>query len=393
MNETLIKSPRAASIRLQLAIAKSALVRATELPNPTIFMDNGYKAEFTYRYGVSIPIEPPWKLALRIFAAKKQIQLADLEILKSLWTLRGDIRRAYVQALLAGERYVALTELAELYENLLVIAQKRFQAGDVAQVDVFRTELARDQALLEKEQIGNDVSRLKQSMNVLLGRPHDYALEMPRLPAFLLKAEKQDLLPNFDKPLPELPALIHRAKNNRLEVKIISQSIRSNEAKLKLSIGNIMPTPVLGIGSSVVNGPANPGTKTNYHGFFVQGYAEIPIFNVQQGDISLYRMTIQQLRAELSTQENIVEQDVVKAYRHILGLREKIRTYQTKILKRSEEIARITRKSYEVGESEIASVLMAQQANVQVRNEYLDTVSAYQIAYTELEQSIGEPLD
>ena len=101
MNETLMQSPRAASLRLQLGIAKSGVARATELPNPSIFMDNGYKAEFTYRYGVSVPIEPPWKLALRLLAAKKQIALADLQIAKGLWVLRGDIRRTYAAALIA----------------------------------------------------------------------------------------------------------------------------------------------------------------------------------------------------------------------------------------------------------------------------------------------------
>lgn len=46
MSETLTGSPRAASLRLQLGIAKSGLIRATELPNPSIFMDNGYRLNF-----------------------------------------------------------------------------------------------------------------------------------------------------------------------------------------------------------------------------------------------------------------------------------------------------------------------------------------------------------
>lgn len=392
MTETLVQSPRAASLRLQLAIAKSALVRAKQLPNPTIFMDNGYKAEFTYRYGVSVPIEPPWKLALRVLAAKKQIQLADLEISKALWSLRGEIRRAYAEVLVARERLETLTELAELYQRLLVVAQKKYKAGDVAEVDVFRAELAHNQAEISRDQMSSNLTKFGQSMNVLLGRRHDYQLVVPRLPPFKLKAEQQDFLPDFEKSLPELPSLISRAKANRLEVKIVDQNISANEAKLRLSYGNIVPTPVLAAGSSVVNGPPNPGNQTNFHGFFLQGYAEIPIFNRQQGDISQYRMTIRQLRAESVTQQNIVDQDVVKAYRTVLALRQKIDAFQTKVLARSDQIAQLTRKSYEVGESDIASVLLAQQANVQVRNEYLDTVYAYEIAYTDLEQSIGTTL-
>lgn len=54
-DEGLINSPRTESVRRQLGVTRSQLIRATELPNPSIFMDNGYFAEFTYRYGVAIP--------------------------------------------------------------------------------------------------------------------------------------------------------------------------------------------------------------------------------------------------------------------------------------------------------------------------------------------------
>ena len=37
----------------------------------------------------------------------------------------------------------------------------------------------------------------------------------------------------------------------------------------------------------------------------------------------------------------------------------------------------------------MAAVLLAQQENLDVQNEYLDAVYAYEMAYTDLEQSIG----
>jgi outer membrane protein TolC len=46
-----------------------------------------------------------------------------------------------------------------------------------------------------------------------------------------------------------------------------------------------------------------------------------------------------------------------------------------------------------VGQSDISDTLIAQQQNIQVRKDYLDAVSNYQQAYTDLEQSIGEPIE
>lgn len=400
MSETLMQSPRAASLRLQLGIAKSNLIRATEMPNPSIFMDNGYRAEFTYRYGFAVPIEPPWKMALRIVAAKKEIKRVDLEIEKALWALRGDIRRAYTEVLIGQERYETLKELMDLYEVLLTTAEKRWRAGDVARVDVYRADLAYTQATINRDQALTEVVRSKQSLNVLLGRKHDLEMNIPRLDSvpFQLKSEKLSYLPDLETPVPSLDKLEMIAYDHRLNIKVVDQAIRASQAGLNVSYGNILPTPAIGVGSSVVNGPplgpdAAAGAKNNFHGFFFQTFVELPIFNFQQGNISKYRSMIKQLTAERDTQRNIVEQDVVQAYQAVVIQRRKIQTYQEKALARSAEIARLIQKSYQVGEIDITSALQAQQANVQVRNEYLDAIKAYELAYTDLEQSIGTTLN
>lgn len=392
MDETLMKSPRAASIRLELGIAKSTRIRATELPNPSFIVDNGYKAEFTYRYGVSVPIEPPWKLVLRLVAAKKQIGLADLQIAKGLWFLRGDIRRSYTEALLAQERYETANELCQLYEQLLAMAKVRFDVGDVAELDVQRAELAVERTRINRDLMLNKVVRAKQGLAVLLGRSYDAAFDVPRLPLFKLKAEKLDYLPDLESTLPELPQLLSKAFQNRLEIKIVDQSIRLNGANLKLAYGNIMPNPTIGIGSSVVNGPpveVDANNRNNFHGFFFQTNAPLPIFNFNQGDISLFRARIKQLHGELETQKNIVEQEVVQAFRAVQMQRERIQQLQDKTLERSKKVAQMSQKSYEIGQSDMASVLVAQQSNLDIRYEYLDAVYAYEIAYTDLEQAIG----
>jgi outer membrane protein TolC len=63
------------------------------------------------------------------------------------------------------------------------------------------------------------------------------------------------------------------------------------------------------------------------------------------------------------------------------------------VLADSNEVARLSRRSYEVGQSDINSTLLAQQANIQIRSQYLDAVMQYQQAYTDLEQACGTPLE
>lgn len=401
MNETLINSPRASAVRFNLGVTRAQLIRATELPNPTIFMDSGYKAEFTYRYGATLPIEPPWKLVFRVLAAKKQIKQTDFEIRNALWQLRGDIRRAYTELVVAQETFETLTDLYELSARLNEVAEKRFQAGDVPELDVLKARLLNGQNAIERDVGGRRVIQARQALAILLGRSAQTDVQVPRLSPFKLKAEAIDLLPDFNKDLPQLDVLMAAAKENRLELKVLEQSIKTGQANLRVAYGNVIPNPIVGAGSSAVNGPRidtrtlNPGDPlpiNKFNGYFIQVYQELPIFNFNQGDISLYRATLRQLKSQVVAQENIIQQEVSSSYQKVLAARQKILTYQEKLLNDSNEVARLSRRSYEVGQSDITSTLLTQQANIQIRNQYLDAVNTYQQAFTDLEQSIGTTL-
>ncbi len=119
---------------------------------------------------------------------------------------------------------------------------------------------------------------------------------------------------------------------------------------------------------------------------------ELPILNFQQGDLSQYKATGRQLQIEIKAQENIVTQEVVTAYQRMVGAKRKIEIYQDRLLARTLEIVRPARLGYEIANSNINDVLLAQQSAIAVKTEYLEAVAAYQIAFKDLEQSIGTPL-
>src|SRR6185437_13159623 len=117
-----------------------------------------------------------------------------------------------------------------------------------------------------------------------------------------------------------------------------------------------------------------------------------PTFTFSQGDITGLKYTIRQYQAQISATRNEIQSDVTTAYTHLIAARKKIAIYQDHILDDSEKVARLARRSYEVGQTDITSTLAAQQANVQVKQAYLDAINTYQQAFTELEQAVGVPL-
>ena len=389
LNEVLLSGPRAAAIRSQLGISKSAYAQATVLPNPAIEFDNGF-AELTFRLGLAIPIEPPWKLVLRLLAAKQQIRTATLQMQQLLWTLRGECRRSYTEIVVANESESMMRELTELTRQLAEVAQKRFQVGDVARLDVFKAELAEQQAEIDANQATRRVIQAREQLNIIMGRFEDSRLEVPKLPAFQLRGAENDLLPDLSKQMPPLSQYIDDAIRNRLEIKIVKQEIVTNKSNLNNAIGNIIPNGALMVGKDTqFNPPDNPTARRDY----IQGSFPLPILDLQQGEIARLKATGKQLGFELVSQENVVRGQVALAYRKLVNTRENIRKYQDGVIAKSERVAELGRVSYKLGQTDITAALTAQQANIQIRNLYLTEILNYQQAFTDLEQAVGHLLN
>jgi outer membrane protein, heavy metal efflux system len=233
------------------------------------------------------------------------------------------------------------------------------------------------------------MARGKQQLNVVLGSTLNQDVSVPSLPSFRLRAEKSEMLPDFSLPVPKLNDLLEQALANRLELKITKQQIVVAQAQLYNAIGNIIPDPVLANGHSATG---NPPAGPKLFGFFVTLNFELPVLTFSQGDIAKLKATIRQYYQQYHAQENQITGEVAGAYNNLMAARERIRVYQEHVLADSDEVAQLARLSYQVGQADITATLLAQQANVHVRSQYLDAVTAYQQAFTDLEQAIGEPL-
>ena len=394
LDDTLINSPRAAAIRCQLGITRANYAAATAWRNPGFFMDQAPLGEAVSRIGPVMNWTPPWQLAFDLLVARREVIQTKLEILRDLWSLRSDARRAYTEVVVAQETADALRQLVELASRVHTIAQKRFDAGAVPEFDVYKAKLALSQAELALAQGRQRVVKAKQRLNLLMGKKAEDALEVPSLAAlvrspFRLRTERNYFLPNLQAQLPALDDFFEEARKCRFELKVVKQQIAVNKANVMNSYGNIIPNGQLALGSSAAgNAPSGPKIKT----FYFTLLQELPITNIQQGDIARYKAVGKQLLYQLAATENQVDSDVSAAYQDVLTYRERIRLYQDHVLADSQEVARLARRSYEVGHTDITGVIQAQQANFQTELQYVMDVQAYQQAYIDLEQSVGRPL-
>jgi cobalt-zinc-cadmium resistance protein CzcA len=380
LNEGLANSPRTAAARAQLGITKSNLVQANVLPNPGVFIDNQY--QFTYKLGVSMLVEPPWRLVFRRAAAKKQITQTDLEISRTLWLFRGDVRRTYCEAVIAREMASVRRQLLEIMRRLQTIAKERFDNGDVPRLDVHRAELAVIQAELQVEQADILVTQANEQLSILLARQNFNVAPAP------LKEITDELISHAGK-LNSQRDLLQAAHNNRLELKIVVQQNLVNDANLKVARGNILPAPRFTVGGMTedhINSPLNRKTV------FFQSLVELPVLDRQQGLIARAKATGEQLHFELLSQQNIINAQVCLALRKLQTAVVRIEKYRDHAIPVSDTISTAADLSYRIGQTDINSALLAQQENIIVQTQYLDSLLACELAMNDLEQAIGIPL-
>ena len=396
LNEALIKGPRAAAVRAQFAIARANYPAATQAPNPILFLDRGLAAEQVNRLGPDFTWDPPWKLIFRLLIAKRMVAQSKIDLMTQIWSLRHDARAAYIELVVAQETQKTLIQLYELNARLLTVSEKRYQAGDVPQLDVLKAKLSAASSEVDVGVGAKRVTRARQQLNILMGRPPEGPVSVPALPAYTsekprveLRAEKSDILPDFSRPVPPLKDFINIAFAHRLELQSLAMQVKVNNANLAGAYGNVIPDPNFTTGKSTAGNP-NAGPKLT--AVFMTLSQELPISNTNQGAIWQYKATGNQLKYQILAQRNQILADVSSAYNNLLAARKKLKVYQDRLLSDSNEVARLARRSYESGQSDITATLQALQANVQVRNAYLDAVNSYGSAFTDLEFAVGKPL-
>jgi cobalt-zinc-cadmium efflux system outer membrane protein len=386
LDTSLSNSPRLSSVRALLGVARANYAQASVLPNPGIYLANNYGN--SYLLGASIPVEPPWKLYFRLVVAKRQLEQTKLDILRQLWLFRGEVRRNYVQLVMAEEMLRARRELMELANKICDASKTQYDAGNAPGLDVHRAKLAYIQAKMDCEQAEIQVAQTKEQMNLIMGRKPEAPVSVPSLPG-VKTAPNSELLPDFNHNFPNREELVATALKNRMELKVAQQAISVNEANLKNAVGNIIPTPRFVTGKVVERNPPTGPTTTNA---FFQAYIDAPVFNLQQGDIARFKAMRAQLKLDRESQENQISGQVSLAYHRVLAARQRLKTFQEEALPESESVAKISAHGYEIGQLDLNTLLDSQRANIQTKSQYFDAVLAYQLAFNDLEQAIGVPL-
>lgn len=362
-----------------LPVAEANLIIAKYFPNPSVSAaSENAKGGALHPADIQGEIELGRKRYWRIKLAKEQISKTELEIAKILWEIHTQVHGTYANLSIGLGLYELAKKRIDFYGSLVDIAEKRFQAGDISQLELDR---ARMQLLSAENDLSEFTGRLKRAkidFNHILGRESNSELELGKPEELTPKIKIQEYEP--------LKNILSEALNKRLEVAILEKDFGITRAKLKKAQWERLPN------LKIETGAVKPNVSGDNWGVYTALGAELPVFNRRQGEIKQAKAEIEYLKKEEERIKHDIDIEVANAKSDLQIREEQVSRFQEKLLGQAENILEMIKTAYQKGKLSLTDVLNAEQQNRDLKQKYLGSLLDYQIALANLEYAVGVPL-
>jgi len=325
-------------------------------------------------FGISQPFEFPTKQILRGKIAGKESE----ELLQEIDLLKLDIvflvKHAFYNLLLSQENQKYSQQNLELSQDFLEKAQYKFEAGDVAKVEVLRAQVEVAKAQNALRRIHNEVQLAKANLNYLMARRKYEPLKVQGE----LKAKPASL---------DYETLKQRAIAFRPEMKKIRFSLDRQNLLKSFANQSYFPDFEVGVNRHKVVGE---GKWWDFTLSFT-----IPLFFWQpaKGEIAEANAHILALNKEFEHLENAIILEVEDAYLNAVTATNQITMFEEEILSQAEEVYNMFSFSYQEGEISSIELIDARRTLLESQTSYAAALFNYRSAIAALEKSIGQSME
>lgn len=359
--------------RQQRALALAGLTTARQLPNPTVAFT---AARDTPHEGVSldIPIELGGKRGKRLAVAREEQKGTELDIAVLARQIRRRTREAFYLSLSAHDQTAQAKNALDLATRIRDLAQQRYEAGDVAQLEVLQADVEVARASADYETMAQGQRAAEVALAALLNR--DLGTPIP------LQAQLQEIPPE-----PTLQSVTEQAMSSSGDLLKTTQDLRTEERRLDLAKAQKIPNIDLS-GGADFNSP--PDFRVGGKGGIA---VTLPLFYHGQGEVAQSSARLELLRATMASQRSSVAAAVAGAYFDYAAKVHQVQQYRDRVLPETVRLEQMAEDSYQSGKTNVLTLLDAQRRLNDIRKAYLDALLAAQSSFATLEEAVGAPLD
>lgn len=356
-------------------------------PNPTLSLtvdgtqiapNNGVWEPFAGTFespGISYLHERRHKRDLRLESAKKGTQVAEFSHTDLERTLLFSLRSAFVSTLQAKAVLQLAKDNLAYYDHVLEVSRDRFNAGDIAQIDLDRLEL-------QRVQYESDVQTAE--VNLRTAKIQLLTLLNDRTPI-----EQIDVAGPYDfkNQLPPRDEFRKIALDTRPDLKAAVEAVDKARTDHKLAVADGSTDPTLAAWYTH-NGSFNNPLAINTLGVSVS--IPLRIFDRNQGEKLRTQLDVTRSERLREATEALVLSDVDSGYATLNSTLILLRPYKAKYLQQSVRVRDTVLFSYQHGGASLLDFLNAQADYRSVQLNYVNLVGSYLMAAAQLNMAVGQ---
>jgi cobalt-zinc-cadmium efflux system outer membrane protein len=323
---------------------------------------------------ISYLLERRHKRDLRLQSQQKATLIAESTHADLERTLLFNLRSAFVSTMQAKAVLQLARDDLDYYDHVLKISRDRFQAGDIAQIDLDRLELQRVQYESDVQTADVNLRTAKIQLLTLLN---------DRTPI-----EQFDVAGTFD----FNDELISRdefrkiALDTRPDLKAAVESVDKAQTDHKLAVSNGSTDPTFAVWYTH-NASVNNPFATNTLGVSVS--VPLRVFDRNQGEKLRTQIDITRNERLRDATEAGVLSDVDSGYATMASNLTLLRPYKAKYLQQSVRVRDTILFSYQNGGASLLDFLNAQSEYRSVQLNYVNLVGSYLTAAAQLNMAVG----
>lgn len=375
IEEALSRNLRLLAERFSLSIADARILQARLKPNPVLSLGGNYLDILGSGFNPSTNAAGPTEVNARIDyilerGNKRQERIAvaeaskavsQLELLNTTRNLILDVQSGFTDLLLAKENAALAKASLEAFNQIVSVNQTRVSAGDLARVELVRSEVAQLQFSNQVRQAESRVRLARNRLQALMGRitydpTFDVTGELRRDPLLALKSELTQLAFSAR---PDLDALRRDEARSQAELRL-----QLAQGKVDYTVG------------AAVNRQFGVGGLTSGNSAGVFFSVPLPINNKNQGEIERARREQEQILARIRSLEQEIQAEVENAFEQYQTAQQLLDRMEKDLLDRAKRVREVTDFSYRRGEATFVELLDAQRT-------YNETMQGYNEARAE----------
>jgi cobalt-zinc-cadmium efflux system outer membrane protein len=252
----------------------------------------------------------------------------------------------------------------------------------------------------QRNQAQGRLQQASAALSLIMGEKpeHVEVIDVDDNGLFKLSAEKTEIVPSPTRPLPLLNGLIATAFGARPDCVAANEQVVVSRRALTLARAQRFPDLYVGSGYTFSTfAKTQPGALTPQPNWLGNGVqltvtAENPVFYQHQGEVEQALGNLRVSERKLDLLKCQIGTDVVTAYNEVSIARANTFLFQKDLLPTASDVARLARRGYEVGQTDLSTAIVAQQQYQQTLSSYFDAVVAYQNAWADMEKAVGVPL-